>query len=146
MSTNTSLNGPANSFSLETARIPAPLTRLVGREREVAEARRLLDGGVRLLTLTGPGGVGKSRLALEVATRMDRMFADGVAFIPLAPIRHPELVAASIARALGVAEPGTGTLGAALRSHLLSQKLLLILDNFEQVVGAAPLLPELLSG
>ena len=146
MSSDTSRNGLAGNLSREAARLPVPLTGLVGRAREVAEAQRLLRSGVRLLNLTGPGGVGKSRLALAVASQAGGTFADGVAFIPLAPIRDPGLVVPSIARALGVVEPESRSLVEALVLQLRPQHLLLVLDNFEHVVAAAPLLAELLTG
>ena len=87
--------------------IPNPATPLIGRQAEVATVASLLKGdGVRLLTLTGPGGVGKTRLALQVATELaaDGVFADGAAFVPLAAVQDPGLVAATIAHALGVQE------------------------------------------
>ncbi|GAC1629146.1 MAG: hypothetical protein NVS4B2_10940 [Chloroflexota bacterium] len=133
-------------MSLDAAFLPVPLTRLVGRVREVAEVNGLLRSGVRLLTLTGPGGVGKSRLALEVASQASDIFDEGVVLIPLAPIREPAQVGPSIARALGVVEPASGSLVDALMRYLRSRRLLLVLDNFEHVVGASPLLVDLLSG
>lgn len=133
-------------MALEAARLPVPLTPLVGRAREVAEVCRLLQAGVRLLTLTGPGGVGKSRLALEAASQSGGTFVDGAAFVPLAPIREPSQVGPSIARALGVVDPQSGSLVDALVRHLQARRLLLILDNFEHVVAAAPLLMDVLAG
>jgi predicted ATPase len=133
-------------MKLEAARLPVPLTRLVGRAQEIAEVCRLLRSGVRLFTLTGPGGVGKSRLALEVASQAGEIFDDGVAFIPLAPIREPAQVGPSIARALGVVDAQSGSLVDALVRHLQSKRLMLVLDNFEHVVAASPLLVDLLSG
>src|SRR5947209_2777552 len=115
-------------MSLEMVRPPVPPTRFVGREREVAEAQHLLRAGVRLLTLTGPGGVGKSRLALEVATRAGRGFEDGVAFVPLAPIHDHNTVAPSIARALGIVDAHHGSLVAGLVKYLRPKHLLLLLD------------------
>lgn len=133
-------------MKLEAARLPVPLIRLVGRVRETAEICRLLRSDVRLLTLTGPGGVGKSRLALEVASQAGEIFDDGVAFIPLAPIRESAQVGPSIARALGVVDAQSGSLVDALVRHLQSKRLMLVLDNFEHVVAASPLLVDLLSG
>src|SRR5579859_6829994 len=114
-------------MNLEAAPIPLPLTRLVGRVREIAEVCRLLRAGVRLLTLTGPGGVGKSRLAIEVASQAGKLFDDDVAFILLAPIHDPALVGPSIARALRVVDAQNGSLIDALVRHLKPQRLLLIL-------------------
>ncbi|HEX8917344.1 MAG TPA: tetratricopeptide repeat protein, partial [Chloroflexota bacterium] len=133
-------------MKIEAARLPVPLTRLVGRTQEIAEVCRLLRVGVRLLTLTGPGGVGKSRLALEAGLQAGEIFDDGVAFIPLAPILEPSQVGPSIARALGVVDPQSGSLVDVLVRHLHSNRLLLIFDNFEHVVAASPLLVDLLSG
>ena len=125
---------------------PNPLTSFVGREREVEQICALLQRrGVRLVTLTGPGGVGKTRLALRVAEALGTDFADGVAFVPLAPITDPNLVCPTIAHALGVRarsdRPPPGASGEVLRDR----ELLLILDNFEQVIEAAPQLTGLLA-
>src|SRR5689334_2869285 len=124
--------------------LPVPLTPLVGREQEVAAVEALVRGeGVRLVTLTGPGGSGKSRLAVEAAGRLRAAFADGVRFIELASVRSADLVPGAIAAGLGL-----NTSGARLRADLVSylrKRLLLVLDNFEQVADAAPLLAELLA-
>ena len=98
-----------------------------------------------MLTLTGPGGVGKTRLALAVAAALGQAFADGVVFVPLAPIRDPGLVSSAIAQAIGVREPRSGQLDEALRDHLLRRELLLLLDNFEHILPSAPLVTDLLS-
>jgi len=125
--------------------LPAPLTSCVGRQREVAAVCGLLGGtDVRLLTLTGPGGVGKTRLALVAATEAGPGFADGVAFVALAAIRDPALVSSAIARSLGVRAAPDRPLVDALKAHLYPLELLLILDNFEQVLEAAPLVVDLL--
>src|SRR5215217_4198908 len=128
-----------------TTPIPNPLSALVGREREVAALTgRICRPDVRLLTLTGPGGVGKTRLALEAATRLDSAFADGALFVPLAAVPEPALVASAIAQSLGVREAGGRPLVEALVSALRAQHLLLVLDNLEHLLDATPLIAQLL--
>jgi predicted ATPase len=121
--------------TLNFSNLPVPATPLVGREREREEIRELLREH-RLVTLVGPGGSGKSRLALQVAADATDDFKDGVYWVPLAPIRETDLVEPSIARAVGITD--------SLVHHLANRQILLILDNFEQVVDAAPWLAELL--
>ena len=124
--------------------LPVPVTPLVGRDQEAAAVEDLVSReGVRLVTLTGPGGVGKSRLAVEVAGRLAPDFADGVRFAELAPVSAAELLAAAIATTLGLSTSG-GRLLTDLESYLRPRRLLLVLDNFEQVTAAAPLVAELL--
>jgi predicted ATPase len=124
--------------------VPAPATPLLGREQETAAVEELVVGeGVRLVTLTGPGGVGKTRLMLEAARRLGPGFADGARFLELASVSAADLVAAAIAAGLGL-NTSAGQLITDLESYLRPRRLLLALDNFEQVMGAAPLLAELL--
>jgi predicted ATPase len=124
--------------------LPVPATPLVGREADAAAVEGLVGReGVRLVTLTGPGGVGKSRLAVEVADRLRASFADGARFIDLASVRAAELVAAVIAAGLGLSTSGARLTGD-VKSYLRGRRLLLVLDNFEQVTEAAPLVADLL--
>jgi non-specific serine/threonine protein kinase len=116
--------------------LPPRLTSFVGRELEMAEVERMLVM-TRLLTLTGPAGSGKTRLALEVAAALAESFPDGIFPVMLAPISDPGLVVPSIARALGVPETGSRPLDDTLKEHLRDRTALLLLDNFEQVASAA---------
>jgi predicted ATPase len=125
--------------------LPVPVTPLLGREQEAAGVEDLVvREGVRLVTLTGPGGVGKSRLMVEAAGRLSPGFADGARFLELASVSAADLVAATIAAGLGL-NTSAGPLITDLESYLRPRRLLLALDNFEQVVDAAPLLAELLA-
>jgi predicted ATPase/Tfp pilus assembly protein PilF/DNA-binding XRE family transcriptional regulator len=124
-----------------------PLTPLLGREREEAQTVQLLRREwTRLLTLTGVGGVGKTRLALQVAKTLERDFEDGARTVSLSAIRRPGLVLPTIAQALDVPERGKPPPLESLTRHLRSREMLLLLDNFEQVVESAPLLLQLLAG
>jgi len=125
--------------------LPRQLTSLVGREQEVAAAAALLQRPeVRLLTMVGTAGVGKTRLALQVATNLLEHFVDGVFFVALAPVRDPELVLSTVAQILGLRVTGDQSFLDVLKAHLRDKHCLLVLDNFEQVISAAPQLPELL--
>ena len=124
--------------------LPAPATPLLGREREAAAVEDLVvREGARLVTLTGPGGVGKSLVAVEAARRLGPGFADGARFVELASVSSADLVAAAVATGLGLTTTGDKLI-TDLQSYLRTRRLLLVLDNFEQVVGAAPLLADLL--
>jgi non-specific serine/threonine protein kinase len=128
--------------------VPAARTSFVGREHLLASVCRLLGSsevGACLLTLTGPGGTGKTRLALEAADTLRDQYADGVYFVGLAPISDPRLVASTIAQVFGLAQDGRLPPLEGLKRHLSDRHLLLILDNFEQVLGAAVDIAELLA-
>jgi predicted ATPase/DNA-binding CsgD family transcriptional regulator len=135
------LVAPARSGNL-----PRPLTSLIGRDAEIASVLALLaDDDVCLLTLTGPGGVGKTRLAISVAASSAATFADGVVFVALAPITDPELVVPAIAQALGLRERGTQPVLESITAYLGSRELLLILDNCEHLLPAATVVADLLA-
>jgi predicted ATPase/class 3 adenylate cyclase len=133
------LNAYRNNLSLQ----PTPL---IGRKREVAEVyERLLRPEVRLLTLTGVGGTGKTRLSLQAAAELTEQFEDGVFFVSLAAIRDPQLVVPAMAATLGVKEAGGQPLLESVEDSLGEKHILLMVDNFEQVIEAAPVVTELLS-
>lgn len=134
-----------NGLNKPSSMLLAPLTALIGREQEVATVCSLLGRPeLRLLVLTGPGGVGKTRLGLQVAMDLATAFADGIRFIPLASISNPDLVLPTIAHTLGPGDSAELSVLEQLVAYLQAKHLLLFLDNFEQVIDAAPLLAELL--
>jgi predicted ATPase/class 3 adenylate cyclase len=142
---------PANFPPLKTLdsrpnNLPVQFTPLIGREQEVAAVQQLLQREhVRLVTLTGPGGTGKTRMALQVAAELCDLFTDGAYFVNVAPLSDPEFVAPTIAQTLGIREAAGQSLLEHLKRELHQKQLLLVLDNFEQVVSAAPQLVDLLA-
>jgi predicted ATPase/class 3 adenylate cyclase len=126
--------------------LPVQPTSLIGREQELAAVQHLLGHeDVRLLTLTGPGGIGKTRLGLQVAAELTDHFPDGVYFVNLAPLSDPALVMPTLAQTLDLKETAEQPLLDRLKDYLRDKQLLLLLDNFEQVVSAAPQVTELLA-
>jgi predicted ATPase/DNA-binding CsgD family transcriptional regulator len=126
--------------------LPIQPTPLIGREQEVETTRALLQRSqVRILTLTGPGGVGKTRLGLQIATDMQDDFKDGICFVPLASVSDADLVIPIIAQVLGLTDAGDQPLSERQKVYLHEKHMLLLLDNFEQVVTAAPELSELIA-
>jgi len=123
--------------------LPTQLTTFIGRDVELEDAARLL-AATRLLTLTGPGGTGKTRLSLELAAKVAEGFPDGAFFVPLEPIRDPMLVPARIAGAFGLVDAGPRPIMETMVEWLHDRRLLLVLDNFEQVSDAGPIVAELL--
>ncbi|WP_210480697.1 DUF4062 domain-containing protein [Naasia sp. SYSU D00948] len=129
-----------------TPSLPSPLTQLFGREHDIDQiSRRLARPHTRLLTLVGPGGIGKTRLSIEVARRAASEFPDGVAFVPLAPVTTAAQVPSAIAQVLGVRDTGNAPLETTLATVLHGRRTLLVLDNFEQVLDAGPLVTNLLA-
>jgi predicted ATPase len=131
--------------SLNNTNLPVPPSPLIGRERELEELRTLLRDGARLLTLTGPGGTGKTRLALEAAAQLVPDFPNGVFLVQLAPLGEPELVGSAIAQPLAVRERPGEPLAVTIARELEDKLVLLVIDNFEHVTEAAPLVGELLA-
>src|SRR5437667_962550 len=125
--------------------LPTQMTSFIGRDDQVREGRELLSRA-RLLTLTGPGGTGKTRLSLQIAADVMDQFPDGVYFVPLAAVQDPELVPSAIAQALAISSTGGRRPIDALLEHLHDKRTLLVLDNFEQLLPAAPLAIMLLEG
>ena len=127
---------PLRSLGRTPNNLPTQVTTFIGREREIAEGLRLLDA-TRLLTLTGPGGTGKTRLSLQLAAESADRFPDGAFWVPLAPISDPELVPSTIAHSLGVQVSGNEVPLERVKEHLRGKRTLLVLDNFEQILPAA---------
>jgi predicted ATPase len=137
---------PLKSLDRQPHNLPSQPTEIVGREDELEQIRALLTTpGTRLLTLTGPGGTGKTRLAVQAAADVMEAFPDGVWWTPLAALTEPALVLEAVAASLGVREQAGQPLLATLSDHLRSRQTLLVLDNLEQVLSVAPLLAELLA-
>src|SRR4051794_6644641 len=135
---------PLQTLDNRPTNLPVPPNALIGRERELAETRALLEEGVRLLTLIGPGGTGKTRLALQLAGDALELFANGVFFVSLAPIRDWELVVPTMLRTFGLREQPGETPLETLTEYLREKELLLVLDNFEHVQAASPVVAGLL--
>jgi predicted ATPase/class 3 adenylate cyclase len=135
---------PPRTLDARPNNLPVQLTSFVGREEQMAEVRELL-GRTRLLTLTGAGGTGKTRLALQVASETLTEYRDGGFFVDLSSVHDPALVPSMVARAVGVAETPERPIVEAVKDHLRDKELLLIIDNFEQVAEAGPVIEELLT-
>jgi len=125
--------------------LPSPLTRLVGRTDDIAAVRAMLADGARLVTITGPGGIGKSRLAIATAAGLGERFPDGAVFVDLAPAHDRNAVTAALAQALGVRDTGDAPLFDKVTTAVRDRRVLLVLDNFEQALAAAPAVTELLA-
>ncbi|HEY8987851.1 MAG TPA: adenylate/guanylate cyclase domain-containing protein, partial [Candidatus Limnocylindrales bacterium] len=136
---------PIRSLDRRPNNLPTQLTSFVGRDVELAEADRLLET-TRLLTMTGPGGTGKTRLSLQLAASVAERFPDGIWFVALEPVRDPGLVAATILTTLGLVESGGRAARDVLIEWLAPKQALLVLDNFEQVIDGAPVVADLLRG
>jgi predicted ATPase/DNA-binding XRE family transcriptional regulator len=130
--------------AVPTALLPTPLTPLLGREREKAAVQLLIAQGARLVTITGTGGVGKTRLALEIAREIQDCFPDGVWFVDLAPVSDQQQLAATILQTLGIARDSYWRAIDTLKRYFQGRKALLLLDNFEHLLEAAPLVSDLL--
>ncbi len=134
---------PLRSIDARPNNLPTQLTSFVGRERELAEAGALLAAN-RLVTLTGPGGTGKTRLSLQVAAEAAESYPDGIFFVALETVRDPSLVASRLASAIGIVEAARRTIDETLRDWLQGKRVLFVLDNFEQVLDAGPIIADLL--
>jgi predicted ATPase/class 3 adenylate cyclase len=134
---------PVRTLEVPSGNLPTPLTSFVGRDRELAEVSETLKG-TRLLTLTGPGGAGKTRLSLEAASHVQTDFEQGAFFVALASITDPELAPTTIGKALGLREVPDRSPTDVVIDHLKEREVLLVLDNFEQIMEAASFVGELL--
>jgi len=139
------VGGEAPVAAAPPTNLPQRTSAMIGRGRELADITSALRAEARLLTLTGPGGTGKTRLAVESGRELLGDFPDGVYAVDLSPHSDPAMIAAPIAQALGVVEPPAGSLADALARHLLGKRLLLVLDNFEHLLAGAPLVSALLA-
>jgi predicted ATPase len=139
-------SSPSSGLGRLPRSLPVALTSLIGREHDVSEIAKLLEtDGVRLVTLTGPGGIGKTRLAVEVGARLDGRYPQGAVFVPLASIARPELVVPRIAAAVGASLEGGRSAVDVVTERLGDTPTLLVLDNLEQVIGVGPELDRLLT-
>ena len=137
---------PLASLDIRPHNLPIHPTALLGRERETDEVRQLiLQDGVRLVTLTGPGGTGKTRLSLQIAAELVDEFEDGAFVVELAPISNPALVPVTVAQVLGVRDVGGRPILESLKEYLRRRSMLLVLDNFEQILSAASVVADLMS-
>jgi len=140
---------PARQAESRPANIPVQRTAFVGREKEIAAAKELLlSKDARLVTITGPGGIGKTRLGVEVATGLIENFTGGIHFVPLSPLRDPDLIAPVIVQTLGIREAGGQSPLELLRRHFQESSrapVLFLLDNFEHLIQAAPIVADLLA-
>ena len=135
---------PIEDRSAVAARLPVPYTSTIGREGDLALLRNILArGSDRVVSLIGPGGIGKSRLAIEVALATEDLFPDGTYFVPLEAVLEPGMLLPTIAHALGIRDNGEAGLEERISRALEGQKVLIVLDNFEQIVEAAPLVVRL---
>ncbi|MDQ3222794.1 MAG: helix-turn-helix domain-containing protein, partial [Gemmatimonadota bacterium] len=138
--------GRVTSRHLPVSGLPLPLTPLIGRHEEREEVSNFLqDDAVRLVTLVGPGGVGKTRLALAVAEQEANVVSDGVIFIDLAPLRDPALLLSHVATTLGLRDTSGQGIADVIHDYLAEREILLVFDNFEHLLEAAPVISELLA-
>ena len=137
---------PVTSLDARPHNLPVHPTVVLGREVETGDVRRLLlRVDVRLVTLTGPGGIGKTRLSLQVAAELIDHVADGAFLVELAPITDPALIPSAVAQVLGVRDMGNRPVLEGLKDYLTRRSILLVLDNFEQVIPAAAVVADMLA-